>query len=1087
LTDHGSDSSDDRAETIFQMAVGLPPSERATLLGAQCGDDSTLRRHVERLLAAHDRGLDSFLETSPVSGFDTVAKQVDPERIGQYRIIRKLGEGGCGIVYLASQAHPLRREVAVKVVRVGLNTRQVVARFNAERQVLAMMDHPGIATVYDAGVAEDGRPYFVMERVDGIPLMAYCRQFGLDERARLRLFISVCQAIEHAHRRGIIHRDIKPSNILVTEVDGRPHPKVIDFGVSKAMGASATEITLVTETGQLMGTPQYMSPEQCAGRPGEIDTRSDVYSLGVVLYELLTGELPYDLTDSHFYEIPRIVREMDARRPSSINRRVRGDLETILLTALDKDRERRYDSVGALSADLENYLGNRPIQAKRDSSWYVIRKTASRHRGKVAVLLAFAALVTGSAVALGILYVRSERNRELANLRKDAAEASAREALRQSYQAGIHAAYRAFAASDIPAAWHALDATPEVFRDWEWYYLRGQVDQSVLVLAGHEAAVADVSWSPDGSRLVSGSLDKTVRFWSVADRRCVRVRNDHEDMVFTVAYSPDGSMVASGSRDHTVRLWDAATGVPLRTLQHDERVSAIAFSPDGRFLAATLPYARKTILWDVAAARVVATFERPDHHTHCVAFTPDGRWLAVGSTVDALDVKEADVRIYDIETGKTVRVIGADATRVADLAIDPTGRYLAAALTGTSSKIWAIHDNTPPVALSGVEGDVNSTQYTPDGMYVVGGAADSLLHVWNAEDGRLVRTYRGHRQAVGHVRISPDGKRVASVSPDATIRVWDLTAEQRAVKFRAHELGVVSIAISPDGHRLATGSQDQTIGVWDVATATRIRSLRGHTKPVYGLTFGSSSIELVSGALDGSVRFWDLASGTQQKQLSMGLVRFMAGTHDGTRIAVSSEDGVLSILDATTRQLFAQHDGGGRYSSIAFDPEGTHLAQVCMDGRVRIYAAPRFEQIRSFSVWNAGRSHLPHGASYSPDGRHLAICSTSGAVVVVSAEDGSEVCSHGSVGDAPVRCAAFNSTGTRLAVGSDDGLSLLDAETCEVVLFFHDVTQVESVAFCPDDSCLVAGDQNGDLLIYRSTSAPRSTKPLQVEESGTTD
>jgi serine/threonine protein kinase/Tfp pilus assembly protein PilF len=409
-------------QDIFARALELETqTARAGFLADACGGDARLRSEVESLLRAFGEAGD-FLE-SPASTPMITADRHGPTEgpgatIGPYRLREVLGEGGMGVVYVAEQSQPVRRRVALKVIKPGMDTRQVIARFEAERQALAMMDHPNIARVYDAGTTSAGRPYFVMELVRGIPITAYCDRERLSIRQRLELFVLVCRAVQHAHQKGIIHRDLKPSNILVTVIDGAAVPKVIDFGVAKAAGPALTERTIYTAFHQMIGTPLYMSPEQADLSGVDVDTRSDIYSLGVLLYELLTGTTPFDsetLRRATFEEMRRILREQEPPRPStrlgtlgqtratvSANRRaesrqldraVRGELDWIVMKALEKDRRRRYETASDFAADLVNYLTDRTVTASPPSAWYRLTKMARRNKG----------LISTSAVVLTIL------------------------------------------------------------------------------------------------------------------------------------------------------------------------------------------------------------------------------------------------------------------------------------------------------------------------------------------------------------------------------------------------------------------------------------------------------------------------------------------------------------------------------------------------------------------------------------------------------------------------------------------------------------------------------------------------------------
>src|SRR5437016_2703087 len=422
-------------EAVFFAALAkVDPAERAAYLNEACGTDADLRRRVDRLLAAHPQ-VGSFLQDAAavlpaplvgerpgVRSGATVDLPLVTERpgtmIGPYRLLQRIGEGGMGVVWMAEQTEPVKRRVALKVIKPGMDSRQVIARFEAERQALAMMDHVNIARVLDAGATESGRPYFVMELVHGVPITKYCDDNQLTPRQRLELFVPVCQAIQHAHQKGIIHRDIKPSNVMITLYDGKPVPKVIDFGVAKATEQRLTERTLFTQYGTMVGTLEYMSPEQAEMSALGVDTRSDIYSLGVLLYELLTGSTPLShkrVREAAYAEILRMIKEEEPTKPSTrlsdsgetlaaisaqrhmepakLAKLVRGELDWIVMKALEKDRNRRYESASALAADVQRYLNDEAVQACPTSAGYPLRKFVRRHR----VALATAAVV---AVAL---------------------------------------------------------------------------------------------------------------------------------------------------------------------------------------------------------------------------------------------------------------------------------------------------------------------------------------------------------------------------------------------------------------------------------------------------------------------------------------------------------------------------------------------------------------------------------------------------------------------------------------------------------------------------------------------------------------
>jgi serine/threonine protein kinase len=466
-----------REQSLFEEALPIADAaEREAFLQEACAGDAGLRARIAKLLDAHDHSDRFFSECVPdlakAEGFSLAADSIGAgkiavemagTRVGRYKLLRQLGEGGCGVVYLAEQQEPVRRRVALKVIKLGMDTKSVVARFEAERQALALMDHPNIAKVLDGGATEAGRPYFVMELVQGVKITTYCDEHHLDSRQRLDLFIQVCQAIQHAHQKGVIHRDIKPSNIQVTLNDGVAVPKVIDFGIAKAIEGRLTEDTAFTLAGQFVGTPAYMSPEQAQMSGLDVDTRSDIYSLGVLLYELLTGRTPFDqatLVRSGLDEMRRTLREDEPQRPSTLLtllgntdltvtascrqieppkliKSLKGDLDWIVMKALEKDRRRRYETPNALAMDIQRYLNDEPVIARPPSRFYRLRKLILRNKvvyacGTIVAITLIAGLGISTRLYLKEREVRFEAERARANEMQLRQEAETREKVTQA-------------------------------------------------------------------------------------------------------------------------------------------------------------------------------------------------------------------------------------------------------------------------------------------------------------------------------------------------------------------------------------------------------------------------------------------------------------------------------------------------------------------------------------------------------------------------------------------------------------------------------------------------------------------------------
>jgi serine/threonine protein kinase len=644
----------DPEEAIFQAVIQLEdPTARMEYLGRACGSDRALRAQIISLLKAHDCAGD-FLEP-PLTGFRIAAAAAGVEtrrlpapparpvtekagdHIGRYKLLQKIGEGGCGIVYLAEQEEPVRRRVALKIIKVGMDTKQVIARFEAERQALAMMDHPNIARVLDAGATDTGRPYFVMDLVRGIRITEHCDQGSLFTAARLDLFAQVCHAIQHAHQKGIIHRDIKPSNILVTLHDGVPLPVIIDFGIAKATEQRLTNKTLFTAFEQFVGTPAYMSPEQAEMSHLDIDTRSDIYSLGVLLYELLTGKTPFDpktLVEAGIDAMRRTIREKEPPRPSTclstmleadlttvakhrhaeplrLIHQLRGDLDWIVMKCLEKDRTRRYETANALALDIQRYLHSEPVLARPPSNLYRLQKTM--RRDKAAFLAAGAvalALLAGFTISTYLYFLQREAYRRAVlaernqnRLRRDAEAARASEAAERrgseenarffrlnSYAADVSGAFLALQSANLGRAVDLLERQvpkpgEQDLRGFEWRYLWQRAQGDELVSLAQDGLVSCALFAPDGQHVATASYDGNVRIWNLASKQVVQTLDGFEREFGWryLAYSADGKWFA-GVRQGSLNVWDCSSN--SYALRFEKKIPArvIAFTPDSKRL-----------------------------------------------------------------------------------------------------------------------------------------------------------------------------------------------------------------------------------------------------------------------------------------------------------------------------------------------------------------------------------------------------------------------------------------------------------------------------------------------------------------------
>ena len=733
-------------------------------------------------------------------------------QIGRYELLELIGEGGMGLVYLAEQKEPIHRKVALKIVKLGMDTVQVVARFRAERQTLAMLDHPNIAQVFDAGTTDSGRPYFVMEYVEGVPITKYCDREKLSIDERLRLFLQVCAAIQHAHQKGVLHRDIKPSNVLVSANDHAPLPKIIDFGIAKAVHQPLTEQTSITEQGQLLGTPEYMSPEQADMAYSQVDTRSDIYSLGVVLYELLAGASPFEgetLRKGGIEHIRQIIRDEEPKTPSArltalgeqakevalmrrtqlltLARRLKKELEWIPLKAMCKERHQRYQSVSELVQDISNYLTGAALSAGPESRIYRTRKFIRRHAGSVAMVTLVVIAVLLGLVASILMGCRAEQARkeevaarrqvEQALARAEQAERMAQEQskkseqLAESYRKALYFNHIALADvayrdNNMRRVRELLDSCPEDLRGWEWHRLNYVSDQSCMTLHGHDGWELGVS--PDGRWIVSGGQDDTVKVWDAATGAEVMTLRGHKGQVVTAAFSPDGHRIVSGSRDQTLKIWDTKSQKELLTLAgHDGTAGAL--------------------------------------------FSPDGKWIISGSF-------DKTIRVWDAHTGAAMMTLRGHEASVICHAVSPDGRRIASGDRDNVVRVWDVGSRSEVMTLRGHQGNVNGVRFSPDGTRIVSGSWDGTIKIWDAKTGEQLLSVQAHDARIYDVALDPSGKRIASVGNDRTVKLWDSSTGDELMTLRGHAVAVTSVARTASGSCLPAGTGQSRCGTRPLIT-----------------------------------------------------------------------------------------------------------------------------------------------------------------------------------------------------------------------------------------------------------------------------
>jgi WD40 repeat protein len=972
---------------------------------------------------------------------------------------------------MAQQQEPVKRVVALKLIKTGMDSKQVIARFEAERQALALMDHPNIARVLDAGTTSAGRPYFVMDLVKGVPITKYCDEHRLTPRQRLELFIPVCQAVQHAHQKGIIHRDLKPSNVLVALYDGKPVPKIIDFGVAKAAGQSLTDKTLVTGFGNIVGTLEYMSPEQAEVNQLDIDTRSDIYSLGVLLYELLTGSTPFsrkDLEKAGMLEMLRVIREQEPTKPSTklstaeglpslaanrgtepakLTKLVRGELDWIVMKALEKDRNRRYETANGFAMDVQRYLADEPVLAGPPSTRYRLRKLVRKHKRLIAMAVIIAllmgiALVVSSIAAVRFQYLAEERNAK--RIEAEEAKTNAEEAREQAQRARKETeqqlrtatSFRLAAQSQsiqkqlpVQSLLLAVEAVETTRRQKEPLLpiahesLRGALDSVAgRPFSGHTRGIRSVVISADGHWLATADYN-TVQIWNLnAKDPAQQAVHDLrvEAGISAMAMSSDGHWLVTGCQDKAVRLWNLRSAdpadKPLVLRGHEDWIDRVAIDPKARWVAAAGHGLRlgalKTALWDVSAkdpTTVTYSLEGdklwssvgPDQ-IHSLAFSPDGRWLLAGS--------------------------------------GNRGNHTA--------RLWDLSARNPEStarALRGHEDGIGRVAFSPDSRWAITASYyDKTARVWDltAKDPTLDPRIFHAGHAIYAMTISPDGRWLATGGPDKTVRLWDLRNNDSAAKhtFYGHEGGIHSVAISADSRWLVTGSGDNTARLWDLTAndpVSTVRVLRGHEGYVDSVAIDRGRWLVTASLRDPVPRLWDLTSEdpaeTDIVLRGRGVLDSMALSPNGRwLVARFSEDEGLRLWDmaapnpASAVRVLRGHEGP-RIRVVGFSPESRWLATAGDDNTVRLWNLTAANPVLAVSLRGIQFRGNVRAVAFSPDGHWLA-AGGPGSLRLWDLTAGNPAGTEKVLGGHSgwVYPAVFSPDGHWLATGSTDGIRIWD-------------------------------------------------------------
>jgi WD40 repeat protein len=1004
---------------------------------------------------------------------------LESQTLGRFQLLERVGAGAFGVVWKARDTE-LDRIVALKLLHTGRSSDAERERFFREARAVAQLRHPGIVAVYE--VTElDGSPAIVSEFIAGVPLSDLLQVRRPSFREAAHLIAQVADALDYAHSLRVVHRDVKPANVMIERSGGEglastsstsPRALLVDFGLALRDQA---EVTLTME-GQVIGTPAYMSPEQAAGLSHRVDRRTDVYSLGVVLYELLCGEIPF--RGSKGMLIQQLLHE-EPRPPRRINDKVPRDLETICLKAMAKEPARRYATAGELAADLRRFLSGEAILARpapaRERLWRWVR----RHPA-AAGLLVVSTLAVLALVAAGVGSVYSARLAAAYQETEQARQAEAeqrRNAEQYLYFSRMALAEREWSANNVVQALRLLDDCPDGLRGWEWRFLKRQCHTEIRTLPAHSTQVSAVASTADGLLLASGSFDRTIKFWNpLTGQELFRLNSPQP--VYCVELSRDGKWLASGDSSGdfeapvSVRVWDVAGRKEHWTLKAGTScILSVAFDSAGRRLAAA-GWDKQVRIWDLDTGRELQRFSSQTEPFGSVAFSPDGRLLAAGQgDLDLLGSNRApgSLVLWDLETGKQRAVLAGHTGPVNAVAFSADSSQLASASWDQTVKLWDVATARETHTLRSHTGYVTFVAYSRDGRLIASSSTDGSVKVWNPATGAQVRTLRGHRGPVTWLAFVAPGQRLASAGQDGTVRIWDPPLETQSRTLRISTNMVNSVAFGPKEDRLAVGSAGGLMKILDPSSGEEMQRLQGHSLRVWRLVFSPDGRRLASASEDKTARVWDSASGKSLLCLQghAKWVQNVAFSADGLRLATASGDQTVKVWDAVTGQELLPLAGHtDRVWSVAFSPTENLLASAAADQTVRIWDARTGSE-----VWKlTGHGGEATSVAFSPDGKQLASAAEDGTLKIWDPGKGTESLALNGHSN-PIYGLAYSPDGLRLASASLDGtIKVWDTvRGQEVMTLRADTGGFHSVAFSPDGQQIAGAGYDGTVRIWDAT------------------
>lgn len=963
------------------------------------------------------------------------------KHFGDYELLQEIARGGMGVVYKARQLS-LDRTVAVKMILAGPFTgKQFVQRFRGEAAAAGLLKHPNIISIHEIGMHDD-RHFFSMDYVEGQNLAQLVGARPLPSEKAARYVKLIAEAIHYAHEQGILHRDLKPSNVLVEAATDQP--RVTDFGLAKRLDS----VSSLTVTGQMLGSPNFMPPEQAGSERAKIGRHSDVYALGGILYYLLTARAPFQ-ADS-LEAIMRDLLSVEPIAPRLLNPSVPRDLETICLKCLEKLPEKRYGTAQELADELERFHRHEPIQARpvtraeRAWRWCLRNPVLASTFGAGLVLL----LVVAIGGPIAVLRINEARKTTQENL----------------YAADINLAQRALAEGDLGRTLQLLNAYRPVrgptfripssafgedLRGWEWRYLWKQCQSDELLTLGqHSNAVAGVAFSPDGALLASASLDRTVKLWDMPKRRLAATLA-HPDPVAAVAFSPDGTLLATGGADPFVRLWNTTTWEEAGRFQAQRFAHGrvLVFTPDGCKLAA-LDTNNAIGIWDVRTNARLLTLAGHNDSVTSLVFTPDGTTLVSGS-------RDSTIRIWDAATGSELGLLTNMPALVYALAISPNGQMLAAGTAGRTDhlKLFDLPSRRELAVLSGHTRYISSLAFSPDSKLLVSASADHSLRVWDTATRKEINTLRGHMDRLHSVAFSPHGQLIATGGFDGSVKLWLPTrrpAEQNRISFAPTE--VAGSALSPDATRFIAWQRDGACRLWDVRALAQLQSFALSRSNLTGVAISNSGILLAAADATGDVEVIDMATRRSVAHFrSDSAMIQLVFSPDSNWLAGGVVDERVVVWNVPELKEAFVTSRAPRVGAIAFSPDSRTLATGASDGHVDLWSLPKRERILQI----AAHQSVVTALGFSPNGAVLASGGLDGASRLWDVDTGKQL---GQLTRQllPARSFGFSEDARRLVAGFNDGtVKVWDLATGRELVVFPGPDRVIREAVFLDEHTLV--------------------------------